>query len=79
MEITIESPDGPRQGAQPMGGIHDEATLVKALLITLACECSRGNGKAVFSLALDDIDPESLIALARSIGSPQRGLQEETK
>lgn len=67
MKITIESPDGPRPGAMPMGGLCDEAALVKALLVTLACECANGQEQALLRIALDGIDAKSLLVIARSI------------
>ncbi len=67
MNITVESPDGPRQGAEPYGGIKDEATLAKALLITLAVEITRGNENVQLGLSLAGLNPETFIVLARSL------------
>jgi hypothetical protein len=67
MKIIIESPEGPRPGAEPYGGIHDATSMVKALLITLAVECTRGNVRVLLDIDLDDVRPDTLVEIAKSV------------
>jgi hypothetical protein len=67
MKIMVESPDGPRSGAEPNGGINNARSLVKSLLITLAVEQSRGNARIVLSIDLEHLEPQALVEIARSI------------
>jgi len=73
MKIMIESPEGPRPGAEPSGGIKDAASLVKALLITLAVESTRGNPHVVLDIDMDNLEPRTLVEIVRAAYSPARG------
>jgi len=74
MKIMIESPGGPRPGAEPSGGINDTTSLVKALLITLAAERARGHAQVVLDIDLENLRPELLVEIARSVSTTRRGL-----
>jgi hypothetical protein len=65
MRITIESPDGPRVAVTPFEGITDEATLIKALVLTIAIECSRGVEDLMLNVDFTGADPERLVSIAR--------------
>jgi hypothetical protein len=72
MCITIETPDGPREGAAPADGIRDENRLVKALLITLAAERLVGNNCVTLRIDLTDFRAAELIAIAKSLAAQPR-------
>lgn len=65
MQITIESPGGPRSGVVPYERIADEAVLVKSLILTLALERSRGVDELTLNVDFTDADPERLVSIAR--------------
>ena len=65
MQITIESPGGPRFGVVPYERINDEAMLVKSLILTLALECSRGTDELTLNIDFTGADPERLVSIAR--------------
>ena len=67
MQITIESPGGIRTGVVPSEGIFDEATLVKALILTLAVEGDRGNDQVRLAIDLSGAKPERLIGIAKGL------------
>ena len=69
MQITIESPGGPRQGVVPSDGIVDEATLIKALILTLAVEGNKGVDYVTLEVDLSDAEPERLVEVAKAIGN----------
>ncbi|HRC60074.1 hypothetical protein PROAA_670001 [Candidatus Propionivibrio aalborgensis] len=69
MQITIESPGGPRQGVVPSDGIVDEATLIKALILTLAVEGNKGVDYVTLEVDLSDAEPERLVEVAKALGN----------
>lgn len=68
MQITIDSPGGRRLGVVPLAGIHDEAMLVKSLIMTLAVEGNRGADFVTLEIDLEGVDPERLVAIAKALG-----------
>lgn len=65
MNITIESPCGLRTGVVPYDGVHDELTLVKSLVLTLALERSLGTDGLTLKVDFDGADPERLVEIAK--------------
>jgi len=68
MHIIIESPHGPRSAFVPSGGIHDEATLVKCLIMTMAVEANRGADHMTLDIDLSDVSPGRLVGIAKAVG-----------
>jgi hypothetical protein len=68
MHITIESPSGSRTGVVPYDGVHDELTLVKSLVLTLALERSLGTDGLTLKVDFDGADPERLVEIAKDFG-----------
>ena len=69
MQITIESPSGIRTAVVPLEGISDEATLVKALILTLAVEGERGCDQVRLAIDLSGAEPERLVGIAKGLKS----------
>ena len=67
MQITIESPGGIRTGVVPSEGIFDEATLIKALILTLAVEGNRGSDQVRLAIDLSGVEPERLVGIAKGL------------
>ena len=67
MQITIESPGGIRTGVVPSEGIFDEATLIKALILTLAVEGNRGSEQVRLAIDLTGAEPERLVGIAKGL------------
>ena len=79
MRIVVESPDGPRRGAEPASGNHTERELVKSLLVTLAVDHSRGNELIKLSIDLSGLEPLRLITIAKVLSqtmSVENGISE---
>ncbi len=70
MQITIESPGGPRSAVAPFEGITDEAMLVKSLIMTLAVEGNRGAEHVTLDVDMEGVSPERLVAIAKALGKP---------
>jgi hypothetical protein len=68
MQITVETPFGPRSGVSPHEGIADEDTLIKSLILTLARECNAGAGDVRLNVDCADADPHRLVAVAKGLG-----------
>ena len=67
MQITIESPGGIRTGVVPSEGIFDEATLIKALILTLAVEGNRGREQVRLAIDLTGAEPKRLVGIAKGL------------
>jgi len=67
MQITIESPGEIRTGVVPSEGIFDEATLIKALILTLAVEGNRGSDQVRLAIDLSGAEPERLVGIAKEM------------
>jgi len=68
MHVTIESPRGSRIGVVPYDGIHDELTLVKSLVLTIALERSFGTEGMTLRVDFEGADPERLVEIAKDFG-----------
>jgi hypothetical protein len=69
MQITVETPFGPRAAVAPHDGIPNEDTLVKSLILTLARECLGGATDVTLSVDCADADPHRLVAVAKGLGA----------
>lgn len=67
MQIMVESPGGIRTGVIPSEGIFDEATLIKALILTLAVEGNRGSDQVRLAIDLFGVEPERLVGIAKEL------------
>jgi hypothetical protein len=67
MHITIESAPRSRTGVVPYDGIHDEQTLIKSLILTLALERNLGAEELTLKVELSAADAELLVELAKNI------------
>jgi hypothetical protein len=72
MQITIESPHGPRRAVSPSLGIANEEILVKSLIMTLAVEANRGADFITLDVDLVGADPALLVGLAKQFCDQRR-------
>ena len=68
LQITIDSPGGPRSAVALFEGIKDEAMLVKSLIMTLAVEGNRGVEHVTLDVDLEGVNPQRLVAIAKAVG-----------
>ena len=73
MRITLHQPRGPREAVAPPEGIHDEAMLIKSLILTLAREAHAGVGVLTLSIDLAGTDPARLVAIGKLIAMGEAG------
>lgn len=76
MNITIESPAGPRTGVIPFEGIDDEIGLLKSLALTLALERRLGAEDVALVIDVSNASPERLIAVAKVFSQMQTDAKE---
>jgi hypothetical protein len=65
MQLTINSPSGPRPAVSPSLGIANEEILVKSLIMTLAVEANRGADFVTLDVDLVGADPALLVGMAK--------------
>jgi hypothetical protein len=71
MNITIESPAGPRTGVVPFDGIADEAALIKSLILSLAVERRVGADDVTLTVDCSKVDANRLVVIAKMFGLMQ--------
>ncbi|HRH73816.1 hypothetical protein [Zoogloea sp.] len=76
MRITLHQPDGPREAVVPPEGIHDDAMLIKSLILTLAREAHAGVGVLTLSIDLAGTDPARLVAIGKRVAIGDPGARE---
>ena len=71
MDITLESPAGPRSCVIPFDGIASEVSLLKCLALTLALERQLGVEDVTFTVDISKANPIRLIAIAKLFSQMQ--------